>query len=192
MVYYKEFTYHFGNIVGKKKKVDNTIYTFDIETSNYLLLDDKIIPACDYLKLNKEQRQKCKYGSNMYIWMFGINNVVYYGRTWEELKSFLIRLEFYNSHKKIVFVHNLSFEFQYLKTIFKFQSVTARKKRKVMKAILTEFNIEFHCSYMMSNCSLEILPKVFKLPVEKKVGDLDYNLIRTSITELTTKEMRIL
>lgn len=192
MVYYKEFTYHFGDIVGKRKKVDNTIYTFDIETSNYLILDDKIIPACDYLKLNKEQRQNCKYGSNMYIWMFGINNIVYYGRTWEELRSFLIRLEFYNSHKKIVFVHNLSFEFQYLKTVFKFQSVTARKKRKVMKAILADFNIEFHCSYMMSNCSLAVLPKVFKLPVEKKVGDLDYNLIRTSITELTEKEMRLL
>lgn len=189
MIYYKEFTYFFGDIVGDRKKVDNTIYTFDIETSNYLILNNKVIPACKYLELTEDEREACRYGSNMYIWMFGINNIVYYGRTWQELKSFLVKLDYYNAHKKIVFVHNLSFEFQYLKSVFKFASVTARKKRKVMKAILGEFNIEFHCSYMMSNCSLAILPKVFNLPIEKKVGDLNYDLLRTSQTELTQKEM---
>ena len=72
-----------------------------------------------------------------------------------------------------------------LQSIFKFKNVVARKKRKVMKCELEDFNIEFHCSYMMSNCALKLLPKVFKLPVEKKVGDLNYDLLRTSITELT-------
>ena len=42
---------------------------------------------------------------------------------------------------------------------------------------------------MMSNCSLKLLPKVFKLPVEKKVGDLDYTLLRTPKTKLTIKEL---
>ena len=42
---------------------------------------------------------------------------------------------------------------------------------------------------MMSNCSLAKLPKLFKLPVEKKVGDLDYDKIRNSKTELTEKEL---
>lgn len=58
-----------------------------------------------------------------------------------------------------------------------------------MKCELEDFNIEFHCSYMMSNCALKLLPKVFKLPVEKKVGDLNYDLLRTPITELTEKEL---
>ena len=31
MKYFKEFQYHFGDIVGERKKVDNTIYSFDIE-----------------------------------------------------------------------------------------------------------------------------------------------------------------
>ena len=42
---------------------------------------------------------------------------------------------------------------------------------------------------MLSNCALKQLPKIFKLPVEKKVGDLDYTLLRTPITKLTDKEL---
>jgi len=41
----------------------------------------------------------------------------------------------------------------------------------------------------MSNCALKYLPKLFGLPVEKKVGDLDYSLLRNSKTELTAEEL---
>lgn len=189
MKFYKEFESYFGDIVGtKNKKVDNTIYTFDIETTNYLILDNKIIPASDYLSLNESEQKRAEFRSNMYIWQFGINDIIYYGRTWEQLKIFLKKLEYYNPSKKILFIHNASFEFQYLKSVFKFKSVIARKKHKVMKAIFEDFNIEIRCTYMMSNCALKQLPKIFKLPVEKKVGDLDYTLLRTSITPLTETE----
>lgn len=189
MKYYKEFQYHFGDIVGNKKKIDNTIYSFDIETTSYLILKGKILPAIKYLELSKDEQQEAEFRSCMYIWMFSINDEVYYGRTWEDLKSFLVRLDYYNSNKKIVFIHNLSFEFQYLKNIFKFKNVVARKKHKVMKCEMEDFNIEIHCTYMLSNCALKQLPKIFKLPVEKKVGDLDYTLLRTPITKLTDKEL---
>ena len=189
MKYYKEFQYHFGDIVGNKKKIDNTIYSFDIETTSYLILKGKILPAIKYLELSKDEQQEAEFRSCMYIWMFSINDEVYYGRTWEDLKSFLVRLDYYNSNKKIVFIHNLSFEFQYLKSIFKFKNVVARKKHKVMKCEMEDFNIEIHCTYMLSNCALKQLPKIFKLPVEKKVGDLDYTLLRTPITKLTDKEL---
>ena len=169
MVYYKEFNYYLGDVVGNRKKVDNTIYTFDIETTNYLILDNKVIPAIDYLKLSKEEQKRCEFRSFMYIWMFSINDTVYYGRTWDSFKSFLIKLDYYNPNKKIVFVHNLAFEFQYLKSVFEFTNVIARKKHKVMRCELEDFNIEFHCSYMMSNCALKLLPEIFKLPVSKKV-----------------------
>ena len=58
-----------------------------------------------------------------------------------------------------------------------------------MKCEMQDYNIEIHCSYMMSNCALKQLPKIFMLPVEKKVGDLDYTLLRTPITNLTEKEL---
>ena len=42
---------------------------------------------------------------------------------------------------------------------------------------------------MLANLKLEKLPDVYQLPVKKKVGDLDYSLIRTPITPLTDKEL---
>jgi hypothetical protein len=154
-----------------------------------LILDGKVIPAIKYLELTEEEQIRAEYRSFMYIWQFGINDTIYYGRTWEELRAFLIRLDYYNSAKKIVFIHNLAFEFQYLKSVFRFKNVIARKKHKVMRCEMEDYNIELHCSYMMSNCALKLLPKVFMLPVEKKVGDLDYTLMRTPATELTEKEL---
>ena len=189
MINCKEFQYHFGDIVGEKKKVDNTIYALDIETTSYLILDGKILPAIKYLELNEQEQQRAIFRSCMYIWMLSINDTVYYGRTWGELKTFLLKLDYYNRSKKIIFIHNLAFEFQYLKSVFKFKNVVARKKHKVMKCELEDYNIEFRCTYQMSNCALSQLPKIFMLPVEKKVGDLDYTLIRTSATKLTEKEL---
>lgn len=125
----------------------------------------------------------------MYIWMFGVNDIVYYGRTWDELKLFLKRLDEHIGDLKFVFIHNLSFEFQYLKSNFHFSDVNARKSHKVITAIMKDYNIMLKCSYMMSNVALQYLPKMFDLPVEKKVGDLDYSLIRNPNTPLSDIEL---
>lgn len=132
-----------------------------------------------------KQKQLCIYGN------FGINETIYYGRTWEELKHFIERLEWFGTRdKKIVFVHNLSFEFQFLRNIFKFKNVMARKSHKVMRCELIDYNIEFRCSYYMTNLPLKKIPDVYNLDVEKMVGDLDYTKIRHSKTELTEKELK--
>lgn len=189
MLHWTKYTNHSPDVVGKRKKIDNTVYTFDIETTSYLILDDKQMEASNYLKLNKQDRERCEYRACMYIWMFSINDIVYYGRTWDEFKLFLCEVEKSSPIKKIVFVHNLAFEFQFLKSIFHFSEVQARKAHKVMTATMKDFNIMFKCSYMMSNCALKYLPDLFQLPVKKLVGDLDYNPIRHSYTPLTEKEL---
>lgn len=190
MKYWSEYYGHEVDIKGKRKKYDNTIYTFDIETTSFLILNNEQIPVTKYLQLSKKEQEECNFMSTMYIWMFGINNEVYYGRTWEELKGFLIRLENWGTDcKKYVFVHNLAYEFQFLRNIFNMKNVFARKSRKPIKFELEDFNIEFRCSYMMSNCSLEKLADVYKLDVKKLVGNLDYSLMRNSKTELTEKEL---
>lgn len=190
MLYWKEYQGHKVDIQGKRKKYDNTIYTFDIETSSYLILNGKQIPAIDYLKLSKKEQENSIFMSNMYIWMFGIDDKVYYGRTWKELKAFMLRIEHWGTdYKKYVYVHNLAYEFQYLRGVFEFKNVFARKSRKVMKCEIEEFNFEFRCSYMMSNSSLEKLPDIYSLPVKKLVGNLDYSLIRNSKTILSEKEL---
>lgn len=189
MIHYSEYEGHATNIVGQKKKIDNTIYTFDIESTSYIILDGKQYTALDYLLFSKEQRERAEFRSCMYIWQFSINDTVYYGRTWGEFKKFMDRLQLYSREKKIVFIHNLAFEFQFLKGNFNFVDVMARKSHKVMRCFFADYNIELRCTYMMSNCALKYLPDLFNLPVKKQVGDLDYTKIRTPKTELTEKEL---
>ena len=190
MIYYKNYEYHEPLIIGKRgKKVDNNIYSFDIETTSYLKLDGKIYNASYYENFNKKEREQVEYYSIMYIWMFSINDTVYYGRTWEELKEFLEKLAENIPEKKIVFIHNLSYEFQFLRGEFEIKDVFARTKRKVMKCFLPYYNIEFHCTYFMTNISLDKLADTFKLPVKKLVGNLDYDIIRCPKTKLTDKEL---
>lgn len=184
-----EYSGHNHIISGRKEKYDETIYSFDIETTSYLVLNGVAISAEDYENLTKKEQQACEKCSCMYIWMFSINDTVYYGRTWEEFVIFIQRLNEKVPELKIVFIHNLAFEFQYLKSYFKFKEVMARKARKVMKAKMEDYNIELRCSYMMSNVGLAKLPLLFNLPVEKMVGDLDYNKIRHPKTKLTDKEL---
>ena len=181
--------YHGHEIDVVSKNVDNTIYTFDIESTSYLILNGEIISASEYLNLNEEDREKALPCACMYIWQFSINETVYYGRTWEEFKSFLDRIESNCDLKKYIFVHNLSFEFQFFASQFKIKSVMSRKSRKVMSAKLLDYNIEFRCTYYMSNVSLAYLPKLFNLNVQKMVGDLDYTKLRTPATKMTETEL---
>ena len=190
MLHWSKFKHHEANIIGKRKKFDGTIYSFDIETSSYYILNGKQCKAITYLNLSEKEKKQAIPMSQMYIWMFSINDQVYYGRTWDELKQFFTKLNASVPEKKYIFVHNLAFEFQFLKSIFDFEDVMARKSHKVMSAYLPEFNMIFRCTYFMSNCKLEYLPDLYKLPVEKLVGNLDYTLDRSSITPLSEKEYK--
>ena len=187
MLYWTDYNGHNCEIIGKN---DNTIYTFDIESTSYLILNDKIIPAVEYLNLTKEEQEESIKQACMYVWQFSINDTVYYGRTWAEFGLFLQRLEENCDKHKIIFVHNLSFEFQFLCTHIRIKSVISRKSRKVMSCDLLDYNITFHCTLYMSNVSLAFLPDLYNLPVQKMVGDLDYTLLRNSKTELTEKELK--
>ena len=190
MKYFSEYKGHEPELIGKKNIFDNSIYSLDIETTSYLYLHGKIINNQDYLSLSDKEQEEAEKNSCMYIWMLSINEDVYYGRTYKELKKFFEIIESYVPERKIIFIHNLSFEFQFLQGEFNFIDVIARKKRKVMQCKFEDFNIVLRCSYMMSNSALSKLPKLFNLPVKKMVGDLDYNKIRTSVTELSDEELK--
>ena len=125
MLYWSNYRGHDCEII--KNKIDNTVYTFDIETTSYLLLNGEIISASNYLKLSEEDREKAIPQACMYIWQFSINDQVYYGRTWEEFKKFIDLLEANDDHKKIIYVHNLSFEFQFISSVLNIKEVLSRK-----------------------------------------------------------------
>ena len=186
--HYKYFKEYEVKQVGKKVKYDNNIYTFDIETTSYFILNGKVHNSLEYDYLSEDERRDAIPMSTMYIWMLGINKQVYYGRTWDDLIEFLDIIESVCDIRKIIYVHNLAFEFQYLMSVLEFETVFARKSRKPLYAICKDFNIEFRCSLFMSNTKLENLPGIYNLKTQKLVGNLDYNKIRHSKTKLTFKE----
>ena len=162
------------------------IFTFDIETTSaYITKDGDVI--------GYEPGHSAEYWNDLepvslcYIWQFSVNDVVYYGR---ELTDFLEVLEDLNAlnMKLVIWIHNAGFEFAFLDNILKYKSVFARTAHKVMKFSAEGFeNIEFRCSYMLTRLSLESWGK--SLGVEKLTGALNYEAIRTPLTELTPLEL---
>lgn len=131
----------------------------------------------------------------MYEWTFGIKSPQYicYGRTWDSFLKLCDKLiETYNlslENRLIIYVHNLSYEFQFMRKFFKWDKVFAVDERKPIKAV-TINGIEFRDSYILSGYSLaKLAENLVSHKIEKMVGDLDYKLIRTSQTELSEKEL---
>lgn len=178
-------TYYF-----KKKNradiVNDDIMCFDIETSSGFLHKDSDTLE-PYLGKSKKYYEDCKKFAICYVWQFSINDNVFWGRTLEDFKDFLQELEYYEPHKKIVYIHNFSFEFQFLINVLQFDYVFARQARKPLFAEWSTY--QFRCSYFLTNMSLATWAEQRKLSVQKLVGDLDYTISRTPKTVLTDKEL---
>lgn len=157
---------------GKKASLSNVPAVFDIEASSFYEGNEK----------------KCC----MYAWVFGLNGRCILGRTWSEFLDVIKKLvdvyELSLQKRLIIYVHNLSYEFQWFKHYFEWENVFSLDNRKPIYAV-TKNGIEFRCSYLLSGYSLEKLGEnLTKYKVNKMVGDLDYKLIRHSKTPLTEKE----
>lgn len=90
-----------------------------------------------------------------------------------------------------VYIHNLSFEFQFLRTIYDFgpQEVFAVKSRKVLRATMYDV-LELRCSYIHSNMSLDEYTKRMGVKHTKRSGEkYDYDKKRYPWTPLTDYEM---
>ena len=128
-----------------------------------------------------------------YVWQFGINGYVIVGRTWDEFttmcNTIAQTLELSTNKKLIVYIHNLSYEFQFLRTLFEWEKVFSIDLRKPLYATTT-IGIEFRCSYLLSGYNLAKLGEQLQTyKCAKMVGDLDYTKIRHAQTELTPKEL---
>lgn len=156
-----------------KREVYNVPAAFDIETSSFY--EDGKKRAC------------------MYIWMLGINGLCITGRTWEEFiavcDTLTDRLGLGDSRQLYVYVHNLEFEFQFIRHRFTWKKVFATGPRTPAYA-LTTGGICFRCSYILSGYALASVGRsLTRYRVDKMVGDLDYRLMRHSGTPLTEKEI---
>ena len=186
------------NLIGNSKGVYyyNVPSSFDIETTSFYR--DETGTQYTYEQLRELQEQspkkiKMEKVAVMYVWQFGINGRVIVGRTWDEFVDMMQTvaevLELGEKRKLVVYVHNLSYEFQFIRNRFNWDKVFSIDLRKPIYAITTT-NIEFRCSYLLSGYGLAKLgSQLVSHKIEKKTGDLDYHLLRNSRTPLTDKEM---
>lgn len=159
---------------GKHKMYQRHPMTFDIETS----------------KIPKDNEGH--YEAFMYVWQICIEGNVVFGRRWEELQEFMEKVvnayKLSEEERVVVYVHNLSFEFQFIQDYFNFTDVFAMASRSILTAKTA--HLEFRCSYKLSNMSLakfiENTPNTLHY---KGVDDLDYAAVRTPDTPLTEVEL---
>lgn len=182
--------------------------TFSIHDSFYPSLQDILDPDLHFIKNNKGiafANHPCAFDIEassfysggekqavMYAFVLGINGRCILGRSWEEAISYFRQIaSFYRLSKDrrmIFYIHNLSYEFQFMRKLFDWEKIFALDERDPVQAITKE-GIEFRCSYHLSGYSLASVGKnLAKYRVEKMVGDLDYSLLRGPETPLTPKE----
>ena len=161
-----------GGTQNRKLHYKDVIAAFDIETTRLPEIEQSI----------------------MYVWQLhldGIGTII--GRTWDELWTLL--KQFRDELQKetlCIFVHNLSYEFQFLRAIYNFQEdeVFAVDSRKVLKCTMWDGAIEFRCSYLHSNMSLDQYTKKMGVEHGKLSGvEFDYSVRRFPWTPLSDKEI---
>lgn len=136
------------------------------------------------------QGEKC---ATMYEWTLGFNGLVMVGRTWADLLEVLevVSETLGLSVKKrlLIYVHNLGYEFQFMRKRIPWAKVFAVDFRKPVYA-LTVSGIEFRDSLILSGYSLETVGKhLHTYKARKMIGDLDYSLMRNAGTPLTDEEI---
>lgn len=141
----------------------------------------------------------------MYIWQIGVNNKAFFGNTWEELNDCLniinSYIDYLNSqkakerHKKefkaqaICFIHNISFEWQFVRKEINITDVFLKSLREPL--YFESDNIKFLDSFQITHMSLAKLAKRY-CNTQKMVGDINYTILRNSTDgkNLTDKEMK--
>ena len=132
-----------------------------------------------------------KYAT-MYLWSLNINGSTLVGRTWQQFTKIIEEISTLLHTKStalIIYVHNLGYEFQFMRGWFKWENVFASKERRPIYARLTN-GIEFRCSYILSNYALAYIGDklLLRYPVQKDYGSFDYSLQRNGLTHLTNEE----
>ena len=150
------------------KRYADIIATFDIETTP---LDD--------IKQ-----------SVMWHWQSCIDGMVIVGRTWDEYRKFLEQVDKYLPKGLcfVQFIHNASYEFQFLRSIHDFQpnEVFCLTGRKIARFDIGN-RFEFRCSYVLTNMSLREFLK--KQGVEHQKTEMDYRKQRFYFTDVTRDEL---
>lgn len=89
-------------------------------------------------------------------------------------------------YKTCIFVHNLSYEYEFIKDFFNWEKILCTKERNIISAETDK--LCFRCSYFLSNMSLEKFLQEENVPEDYLKSKMDYNVMRFPWTELTEDE----
>lgn len=168
---------------GKHANYDsilNAVCAFDIETSVHEHQGEKY--ALPYL---------CQIA----IQGDGIPLEAYYTRTLDQMFSFFKALasKVHHHSKIVIYVFNLSYEFQFLTGFYDFQpqEVFSTGPHKILFCTMFEGRLEFRDAYILCNMSLSKFLKSWNVEHQKLSGeDFDYHEERWPWTELTDEQLR--
>lgn len=136
------------------------------------------------------------HNAYMYIWQFSINDYIIIGRTWDEfiemlqiIKQNILPNKYSNKKNRvIIWVANLSFEFQFMRKHLNITEIFAKEERQPL-LVVDEEVIEFRDCIAISGGNLEYLAKNYT-KTKKLVGELNYSKIRNNKTPLTLTETK--
>lgn len=156
----------------RKRTITDAVAAFDIETTTY-----------------------SKDLAWMYHWQFCVLWRGYYhiilGRTWDEYLKMIEDICKYNAGRDLViFVHNLGFEYQFLRAFLPGHEVFAVKPRMPLKVFVPSQHTEYRCSWKLSNMSLlKATQKEAGVRFIKREDSIDYRLIRFPDTPISDSDM---
>lgn len=156
-----------GTRSHSKRTYKDLVCAFDIETTRIAEIEQSI----------------------MYIWQFQVDEYcTVIGRTWAEYMGMLHDIaEALGDDYLVIYVHNLSYEFQFLAGVYNFAAseVFAVDSRKVLKAEMLG-HFEYRCSYLQTNMSLrQFLSKMGVKHLKLSGDNFDYSKQRYPWTPLS-------
>ena len=127
----------------------------------------------------------------IYEWTFGVEDMIVYGRTWDEFRELLLNvkadLKLSSEFQLIVFDQRLKYEFQFFKDELWIddKDFIARDSHKVLQCVANDA-FAFRCSAEYSELTLDQMGAVIGIP---KLKGYDYAKIRHSKTPLDLFEL---
>lgn len=128
----------------------------------------------------------------VYEWTLGVEDLIVYGRTWDELRELLLNLKadlgLSSDYKLIVFDQRLKYEFAFLKSELwvNDEDFLARNNHDIIKATICDA-YQFRASDQYSEQPLDVMGSLMGIP---KVSGYDYSLIRHCETPLSDFEFK--
>jgi hypothetical protein len=150
--------------------------------------------AEDFVVLDTETSHSGEDAGWIYQWaVYAFGDYIYGRRPSELVELFRTWRDFYHlgkSRRILVYIHNLSYDIQYLKHYCRAYDPDTRffcVDSHTMLIVDME-GIRLCCSYKLTNLSLAKLSADYAKVYEKASGEIDYNIIRYQDQQLTSKD----